>query len=293
MSFDDLPKRPGPIFEAAITYAATVLERSREVAEGGDIRFYPDLAFGPDYYQRVDVYAPLEAGAPLPVLLFLHGGAFIGGYKEWMGFMAPAILSTPALFVSVSYRLAPEHPFPAPVEDVAAAVHWAWRNIARYGGDPDRMFIGGHSAGGHLASLVALDQRWLAPHGLTPAVLKGVVAVSAPLDMDFDPANSENAAALKMRRTFVPDDQDVVAANPIAQVRKDAPPFFVSAGGDDLWSLAADMRRFTTALRQCGVDVLEESFEGHDHFDTSTRCVNDGHPWLGKTIEFIKSSALV
>lgn len=253
--------------------------------------FHADLEYGQDYYQKVDVYAPLNVSEPLPVLLFVHGGAFIGGYKEWMGFMASAIVETPAVLVSVSYRLAPESPFPAAVEDVGDALAWTYHNIAGFGGDPERIFLGGHSAGGHLAALVALDASWLAAHDLGPAIIKGVIAVSAPLDMNFAGEGAGTEAALKMRRTFIPNDEDVIRANPIAQISDRAPPFYVSAGDDDLWSLAEDMKRFASALRDNDVPVIEEVFAGHNHFDTNMRCVDEGHPWIGRVTQFLRSGS--
>ena len=289
MAFNDLPPRPEPIFEAAIAYADTVLQRSKDAAHSGALAFYADLPFGPDYNQKVDVYAPLSVPNPLPVLMFLHGGAFIGGYKEWMGFMAPAIVATPALLVSVSYRLAPENPFPAPLEDTAAAVAWVYRNVSEYGGDPSRIFIGGHSAGGHLASLVALDNRWLASHELPNKIINGVIAVSAPLDMDFDIDNPDDAAAINMRRVFVPREEDVALANPMAHIKGQAPPFYLSVGDCDLWHLADDMIRFSAALRKAGGTVIDEVFPSHDHFDTSTRCIEDDHPWLLRTRNFMRT----
>ncbi|HKR90141.1 MAG TPA: alpha/beta hydrolase fold domain-containing protein [Phenylobacterium sp.] len=291
MSFDDLPPRPEPIFEVAKVYARTVLQRSREAAESGSVKFFGDLAYGPDYYQRVDVYAPLEASRPLPVLIFLHGGAFIGGYKEWMGFMAPAIVSTPAVFVSVSYRLAPEHPFPAPVEDTAAAVDWTQRNIARFGGDPDRMLIGGHSAGGNLAALVALDRRWLARYGSPGNAIKGALIVSAPLDMRYDENDPADAKALAMRRTFAPRDADIPLVSPLARITADAPPFHVSAGEADLWSLAEESRIFSARLRDVGAPTVHEIYAGHDHFATSSRCVEDQHPWLRHAQAFLRTGS--
>ena len=116
-----------------------------------------DVAYGDDYFQRLDLFLPdNENLTELPVLVFMHGGAWRNGFKEWMGFMAPPIISLPAIFVSVSYRLAPSVKFPEPLEDTCDAVAWVFRNIRRYGGDPERIFIGGHSAGGHLAAMAAL-----------------------------------------------------------------------------------------------------------------------------------------
>lgn len=289
MAFDDLPSRPEPLFPAAKAYADTVLQRSREVAESGIVRLSADVPFGESYYQRVDIYAPHAVTQPLPVLLFLHGGAFIGGYKEWMGFMAPAVVATPALFVSVSYRLAPEDPFPAPVEDTAAAIAWAWTNIARFGGDPARIFIGGHSAGGNLASIAALDRRWLARHDLPGDVIKGVIAVSAPLDMDYDENDPTVSSALAMRRALAPSDSDAAYVSPLALATEGAPPFYVSAGDRDLWQLARDTEVFRARLERLAVPVFAELYVNHDHFDTNTQCVDDGHPWIRRTQSFLRN----
>lgn len=288
MAFDDLPPRPEPIFAAARVYAQSVLNASRQAAESGALNFEGDIAFGPDYFQRVDVYSPLTGEAGLPVLLFLHGGAFIGGYKEWMGFMAPAILRTPAVFVSVSYRLAPEHCFPAQLEDTATAVNWAWHNISRFGGDPERLFIGGHSAGGNLASVVALDKRWLSPYDLPANVIKGVMPVSTPYDLQYETWDPANEAALNMRRTYAPNDEDAALISPMALATADAPPFYLAAGDCDLWKLAEEMERFGSRLQQLGVPAVSERFIGHDHFDTNSRCVEQGHGWIRRTQSFLR-----
>ena len=145
MSFDDLPPQT-PINPNADAYAVTCLERSKAAADAG--RTVLDVAYGPDYWQKIDIYLPKDpADEPLPVLLFFHGGNFTHGYKEWCGFMAPTITAFPAIFVSGSYRLAPTASYRAIMEDAFAAFSWLREHIAEHGGDPTRMFIGGHSAG--------------------------------------------------------------------------------------------------------------------------------------------------
>src|SRR6266511_1786409 len=96
-----------------------------------------DVPYGGDYCQRLDIYRSKKASVNLPVLVFAHGGAWTDGYKEWMGLMAPAITNFPAIFVSVSHRLAPAHRYPDPFDDCMAAVSWVHRNIREYGGDPE------------------------------------------------------------------------------------------------------------------------------------------------------------
>ncbi len=119
-------------------YAATVMKLSKIVQDQS--RTVLDIAYGSEEAQGLDLYLPeSDPSDGLPVLMFVHGGGWRNGYKEWMGFMAPAITCLPAIFVSVGYRLAPEAKFPLPVEDCRNAVKWVYDNIAEHGGDPNRL----------------------------------------------------------------------------------------------------------------------------------------------------------
>lgn len=125
-----------------------------------------DIAYGPDERHRLDVHAPATPApaapaASAPVLLFVHGGGFVGGdkrapgmpYYDHVGGWAAA---RGLVAVTMTYRLAPQHPWPAGAEDVAAAVTWVRENIAGHGGDPGRVVVAGHSAGAaHVAGYLA------------------------------------------------------------------------------------------------------------------------------------------
>ncbi len=280
MSFNDLPARPPATFPAGRIYAERAIERSRLTDALNLVRSFRDIDYERDYYQKVDIFAPAQGAAGLPVLLFLHGGGWSGGYKEMLGFMAPAICALDAIFVSVSYRLVPEAPYPAAVDDTADAVAWTYRHIAHYGGDPDRIHIGGHSAGAHLAALVALRDDLLVARGLPAGVIKSATSVSGPLDLAFDARREDHQADIRMRDRFILAPADIAAANPIAHVHKGSPPFYISVGEDDFPSIIAAGSRMAAALAAWGVPVTHEVFAGHGHFDTSARCVDFGHPWL-------------
>lgn len=118
-----------------------------------------DIPFGPHERQRLDIHVPKETSAkPRPVVMFVFGGGFVQGHKnlhgEWIYGNVPDFFARNGMIgVNVNYRLAPEHEWPAGAEDVAAAVAWVRRNIAKYGGDPDQLFISGHSSGAtHVAT---------------------------------------------------------------------------------------------------------------------------------------------
>ena len=138
MSFDDLPPLPPQVNPDAQSYIDRVCALSRAALKMARGEF--DIAYGNDYWQKIDVFVPPVAGHQnLPVLCFMHGGAWVSGSKEWMAFMAAPVTALPSIFVSVNYRLAPAARFPAAMDDCFDALAWVYRNIARFNGDPDRI----------------------------------------------------------------------------------------------------------------------------------------------------------
>lgn len=120
-----------------------------------------DLRYGPDSRHRLDVHHRADGGAPAPVLLFVHGGGFVGGDKHTPGMpyydnVAGWGVRHGLVGVNMTYRLAPEHRWPAGADDVAAALAWVREHVGAYGGDPGRVVLAGHSAGAvHVASFLA------------------------------------------------------------------------------------------------------------------------------------------
>ena len=158
MRIEDYPAQE-PLSDFARPYHEEVLRRAGGVA-------YEEFRYGGNAYQSVLV---ARAGAPTgDVLAFIHGGGWTNGYKEWMAFMAPALNARGVTFASIGYRLAPGTLFPDGFHDVLdgfAALHG---RIGDFGGDPGRMFVGGHSAGGHYSTLMAVTDGWQAARGLPP-----------------------------------------------------------------------------------------------------------------------------
>ena len=145
-----------------------------------------DLAYGPDELQKVDVFSPAAGGKPRPVLLFVHGGGFTRGDKRQTDNMLVWGVHHGMVGVNLDYRLAPKDPWPAGAQDLASAIAWTKANIARYGGDPSRIFLWGHSAGAnHVADYVAHPEIQ-GPNG--PGVV-GAVLMSGI----YDPMPAPNA----------------------------------------------------------------------------------------------------
>src|SRR5260221_404996 len=142
---DDPPQEP--MSALAKSYHDEVMRRGAGVT--GE-----EIAYGPDPYQSILVCRAKQPDGAL--LAFLHGGGWTNGYKEWLAFMAPALTASGITFASVGYRLAPQHLFPAGFEDSRAGVALLRARAADFGADPARLFVGGHSAGGHYAALMTV-----------------------------------------------------------------------------------------------------------------------------------------
>jgi arylformamidase len=142
-----------------------------------------DVRYAPAHERQVlDVYAPPGA-KNRPVVFWVHGGGWQAGDKGMVSLKPKAFNETGFVFVSTNYRLLPSAEMGDIVRDVAASIRWVHRNIAQHGGDPNRLLIMGHSAGGQLAALTCTDDRYLKAEGLSLSIIKGCV----PMDADtFD-----------------------------------------------------------------------------------------------------------
>lgn len=146
------------------------------------------LAYGPLARQRLDVYLPLEStkraqtAGVAPLVVFFYGGSWTRGERRDYRFMGEALAAHGAVVVIADYRLSPEVRYPAFVQDSALAVRWAVDNAANFGADAKQLYLMGHSAGAYNAAMLALDARWLAQVGLSPAALAGWVGLAGPYD---------------------------------------------------------------------------------------------------------------
>jgi arylformamidase len=278
MSFTDMPDLGPLMLPGAKEYAEAALAWSREavVATRNEL----DIAYGTNFYQKLDVFMPQSTVAGgCPVLIFMHGGAWKNGFKEWMGFMAPPIVSLPAIFVSVNYRLVPDFKYPAPVDDCWSALAWVHSNIARYGGNPRRIFIGGHSAGGHIAALIAARPAQAAKYGLPHDVVNGCFPLSASFSLDL--AHAEPGSRREsIIRLILARDEDGPDGTVLTHVTGNTVPFFLAHGANDLPDLIKQNDQLLAELvKQPGV-VTRDILPDCDHFATNLDCRRPESVWL-------------
>lgn len=270
-----------PAQEPLSTLGASYQQRILALGEG---QAGVDADYGPDPYQSLTVFRPMRPNGE--VLVFFHGGGWTNGYKEWMFFMAPTFMAQGITFVSAGYRLAPQHVFPAGFDDCADAVAWVFRHIAQQGGDPARVFVGGHSAGAHYAALLAVSESWRTARELPAQLLRGCLPVSGVYRFGAD-------SGIAVRPRFlgpIEDGRAEIDAAPLARLRPAVcPPFLLSTGSRDFKHLIAQADQMITALRTSGVAVQVEVLEDCDHFEASVACGDPNRDWVGKAAAWMRT----
>ncbi len=161
------------LFLLSISFAQMVMGQKTEVK---NIPYYPAIEAKDPYISsqcKLDVYLPKKASS-LPVIVWFHGGGLTGGTKE----IPEELKSDQYIIVSVEYRLSPGVKAPAYIEDAATAVAWVFNNIAQYGGDTNKVFLSGHSAGGYLSMMLTMDPTWLSKRNISVTRIRATIPLS-------------------------------------------------------------------------------------------------------------------
>lgn len=203
---------------------------------------------------RLDVYYP-EGGRNFPTVVWFHGGGLTGGNRS----VPNELKGKGFAVVAANYRLSPKAKAPAYIEDAAAAVAWTFKNIGRYGGSTERIFVSGHSAGGYLAAMIGLDKKYLAKEGIDANKIAGLIPLSGQAITHFTIRKERGIAETKA----VIDD-----LAPVYHVRKDAPPLLLVTGDRNLelfgrYEENAYLWRMMNLVKHPDTKLLE--LQGYDH----------------------------
>src|SRR5215468_518789 len=215
-----------------------------------------DVAFGPSAEEVLDIYAPRVAG-PAPVQVFFHGGYWRAFRSSDFAFVAPPLVGAGAVAVIVNYALVPSVRLGELVRQCRAALAWVHANIARYGGDPARLYMSGHSAGGHLvASLTAMAPRPGEPD--TRPLVKGGVALSGLYDL-------APIALCYLQETLALTAEEVAAYSPARHLPTHAAPLVLAYGADESEEYARHSTGYGKALAERGIDCSVQALAGLNH----------------------------
>jgi len=224
----------------------------------GDYSRHTDIAYGPAPANRLDVYLPAR-GAPSALVVFFYGGGWNSGDKRNYRFVGAALATAGIATVIPNYTLYPQARFPQFMRDAAAAVAFTRAHAHEWGADPARLFVMGHSAGAHVAVLLALDQEYLRQAGGDDRWLRGVVGLSGPYDfLPFTDAY--------LNDVFAPP-AEFGRSQPINYVRANAPPMLLMHGLADHRVSPNNTRSLTARLEAAGDEVSTHYFEGSGHGD--------------------------
>ena len=231
------------------------------------------VAYGPLDRQKLDIWAPSERSAELkPVVIFFYGGGWVKGERSDYGFAGAAYADKGFITIVPDYRQVPSVQFPAFVQDSALAVKWASENIGRFGGDPKRITLAGHSAGAYNAAMVVLDPRFLKEAGAEPGVVRAAALLSGPTD--FYPFTE------KRGRDALGNWPRPAETQPITFARADAPPLFLAHGTRDEVVQPRNSVVLARRLNQLGAPVELRLYEGASHVDVIKSLA---HPFRGTT----------
>lgn len=243
-------------------------------------------------YLSYDVYSPLE-GKQHPIVVWVHGGGFVGGDKQHLllAVMKPDFfVSQGFVFVSVNYRLAPQHKFPAQGHDMAAALAHLHDHAEEFGGDPDQILLIGDSAGAQLVSIVSTNEAFLRRYKKPLTIIRGTVTLDiGSFDVPSIMDALGNNVPKQYHDLFTTDRDDWIAASPMLHVSKGKsipPMLLIYVAGREHHE--QENNRFATKLKDQGVDA--EVFEARDrtHHTLAYNIGLDNDPATEKIMEFIE-----
>ncbi len=219
-----------------------------------------DVPYGADPQQRLDVYRPKRARPNAPLIVFWHGGRWEFGDKSQYRFVASALCELGYVAVLPNYRHYPQVKMAGFMQDAAAAVVWAHTHARELGADPAQIYVMGHSAGAHLAALLALDDRYLQAASPEPVPLAGVIGLSGVYD--FLPLTEDDT-----RDMFGPPE-NYQSSQPIHFVHAGAPRMLLVHGADDRTVYPKNSIHLAAALKAAGVPVTLYLYPKRKHADT-------------------------
>jgi arylformamidase len=277
-------RRPAPVSSARL-----LIEK--------DICYQPEPGKNPSL-QSLDVYAPAPTSSNglYPVVLFMHGGGWRASDKnDPLGVHAnvcKALAARGLVAVNANYRLAPRVRHPGPAQDAAYALSWTREKIGEYHGDPRKVFLSGHSAGGHLAALIALDPTYLAEVGLTVESIKGVIGICGIYNLAHFAGRNWMAERLMTSVAFGNDHGLRAQASPVNHVRAGAPRFLLLNAQEDE-KLEEEAEELSSLLRNQGVAATASIISGTNHFTILSLVGNGDDRLIDRMVEFVEESVSV
>lgn len=245
----------------------------------GSLAHEPAVRFGPTLDERLDLFPARKPNDKPPIVIFVHGGYWRLSDGRDYDFVAGGLHTFAAVNV-VNYTLAPKAALGEIVRQVRAAVAWSWVNSDRLGGDRERIYVVGHSAGAHLAVMAGLTD-WAGEYGLPADVIKGVYAMSGLYDLRPFPYSFIGPALQLTAR-------DILELSPmLCDLPASAPPLRIAYGQDETPEFIRQSNDFLARWRQSGLHADLAVRPGRDHFSIMLDMAERGSDLVGDIASFV------
>lgn len=250
---------------------------------GAGVQARRDMVFDPAHDLRLDVYAPPHA-TDAPVVVFFYGGSWMRGKRQWYRWMGEALAKQGVVAMVADYRLWPRVRMAGFLGDGAGAVRWARDHAREFGGNPHALFVMGHSAGGHIAAMLATDKQWLGQVGMQPRDLAGFIGLAGAYD--FLPLDDPDFVDM-----FGHTPAEQAASQPVNFVSGDEPPTLLLQGELDTIVRPAEALSLQRRYRDHGEDVELKLYPniGHEKLLFSFGPLRHAAPALDDTMRFIRA----
>lgn len=238
---------------------------------------------------QLDVYAPKKITELKDVFVFVHGGTWKSGRKDQYKFLGNRMARKGVVTVIIDYRLSPSTDYKGMATDVATALKWTKENISSYGGDSHKIFVSGHSAGGHLAALVSTDNHYFDSLNI-PNPIKGTILIDAfGLDMHKFLSNDKYEKVKTYYSVFTHDPQIWKNGSPFFYLRDGMSPFLIYVGGRTYPSIKEGNNDFLKALKKYHPGTQLITVKHKKHVPMITQFLYTGNKAYKEIIRFMSS----
>lgn len=250
---------------------------------------YSNIALGKR--NLLDVYYPEIGSQAKDVIVFIHGGSWDSGKKDIYWWLGRNFASKGIVEVNINYRLAPAHRYAEMASDAAAALKWVKENISKYGGDPERIFVMGHSAGGHLAALINSDPQFFKEQGIDNPIRGVILNDSFGLDMhEYLLTAEKTKQTASFLKTFSTDQEVWKRGSPLSYLSNVDSPYLILVGERTYPAIQIQSRRLYEMLKGNGQPASFEQVAKKKHIGMITQMVFGSNKMYRLILDFMATS---
>ena len=271
-------------------FANTTACSFRRITKAKDIVYRAANAATGTGSQELNLYAPRKTDKSTEVLIFIHGGSWKSGRKELYFFLGKRFARKGVTAVVIDYPLSPRAQYDEMAASAAQAVKWTQQHIGEYGGDPDKIFVSGHSAGGHLSALITLQDAYFDTLGMANPISGAILIDAAGLDMYGYLKDHQDDEDRKYLATFTKDSATWREATPLFYLRPTMPPLLIYRGGRTYPSIIKSTETFVDTLKNYVPDPRYRIQRRKKHIPMILQFLYPWNPRYREIIRFMENS---